>query len=91
VQDAELRVAEDVDEPGAHRLARRVDDSGRLRHRVRLDDRHPVTEDADVGAQRFSSGAVIHVAARDQDIEHRAPPSRRARSLLTISERRGHP
>jgi hypothetical protein len=64
-------VAEDVDEARAHRLARRVDDGRRLARQAAVDRRHPVAADAEVGSHRARAGAVVDIAARDQDIEHR--------------------
>ena len=75
VQDGQVRVAEDVDEAGAHRLARRVDNGPRLARQAAADRHHPVAADAHVGWHRARAGAVVDIAACDQDIEHRLPRS----------------
>jgi hypothetical protein len=74
VQDAQVRVAEDIDEPRAHRLARRVDNGRRLARQAAANRHHPVTADAHVSAHRARAGAVVDIAARDQDIEHQLLP-----------------
>ena len=65
-----MRVAEDVDEAGAHRLARRVDNGPRLAWQAAADSCHPIAADAHIGRHRARAGAVVDIAARDQDIEH---------------------
>ena len=65
-----MRVAEDVDEPGAQRLARRVNDRPRLARQAAADRRDPVAADAHIGWHRAGAGPVVDIAARDQDIEH---------------------
>jgi len=70
VHDAVDRVAEDIDEARAHRLACRVDNGPRLARQPAADRRHPVAADAHIGWHRARAGTVVDIAARDQDIEH---------------------
>ena len=77
----------DVDEPGGHDEAGRVDDGVGLVGDLWAHGDDPVAVDGDIGGTRRCAGAVDQEAAADEEVDHApfASSSSRSRRAMTLS------
>jgi len=71
-QQALLGMRQHIDEPGRHRLARRVDLILAVSKNVAADPRNAITLDRNVGNELMAAGTVVNGAAADHEIPRRA-------------------